>query len=292
MPGDEPTSATRSSGRVVEPLADRRRHRPDETERRRGPDRRSVRAVRGRRPDRRPRRGRGARRGPGRAQRDDADLRDRRVPLPAAGPGHRLVAVGPAAVAAAHPAHDRRRIGATDLSQRLPVRGHDDITALTRTVNGMLDRLESAFVSQKQFLDDAGHELRTPLTVLQRPPRAARQREPGRRSRRPAALLLDEVDRMARLTRDLILLAKSDRPDFLRTRARSTSTTSPRTWSRRPAASATGTGSHDGACPHGRGRHGPAADHPGRAAARRQRGQAHRRTATRSRSARSSTPAR
>jgi signal transduction histidine kinase len=30
----------------------------------------------------------------------------------------------------------------------------------------MLDRLESAFVEQRRFLDDAGHELRTPLTVL------------------------------------------------------------------------------------------------------------------------------
>ena len=44
--------------------------------------------------------------------------------------------------------------------------GNDDITALTRTVNGMLDRLEEAFVGQRQFLDDAGHELKTPLTVL------------------------------------------------------------------------------------------------------------------------------
>ncbi len=106
------------------------------------------------------------------------------------------------------------RIGATDLSQRLPVKGNDDITALTHTVNGMLDRLEAAFVSQKQFLDDAGHELRTPLTVLSGhlelldsantdEVEATRQ------------LLLDEVERMARLTRDLILLAKSDRPDFL-----------------------------------------------------------------------------
>lgn len=107
------------------------------------------------------------------------------------------------------------RIGATDLSQRLPVKGHDDITALTRTVNGMLARLESAFSSQKRFLDDAGHELRTPLTVLSGhlellDPTNPEEVESTRK------LLSDEVDRMARLTRDLILLAKSDRPDFLR----------------------------------------------------------------------------
>ena len=102
----------------------------------------------------------------------------------------------------------------TDLSRRLPVSGNDDITALTRTVNGMLDRLEEAFVGQRQFLDDAGHELKTPLTVLRghlelldvgNPEEIAETRE----------LLLDEVDRMARLVGDLILLAKSDRPDFI-----------------------------------------------------------------------------
>jgi two-component system, OmpR family, sensor kinase len=105
----------------------------------------------------------------------------------------------------------------TDLSQRLPVTGNDDITALTRTFNGMLDRLEAAFVGQRQFLDDAGHELKTPLTVLRghlelldtdNPDDVAETR----------LLLLDEIDRMARLVGDLILLAKSDRPDFLRLR--------------------------------------------------------------------------
>jgi signal transduction histidine kinase len=108
-------------------------------------------------------------------------------------------------------------VTASDLSQRIPVRDSgrsDDVTALTHTVNGMLDRLEAAFVGQRQFLDDAGHELKTPLTVLQghlelldtgNPDEVAEIR----------ALLLDEVDRMSRLVSDLILLAKSDRPDFL-----------------------------------------------------------------------------
>lgn len=102
----------------------------------------------------------------------------------------------------------------TDLSRRLPLTGNDDITALTRTFNGMLDRLETAFIAQRQLLDDAGHELRTPLTILQGhlelldvgdPVEVAETRE----------LLLDEVDRMARLVNDLILLAKTERPGFL-----------------------------------------------------------------------------
>ena len=102
----------------------------------------------------------------------------------------------------------------SDLSRRLPESGNDDITALTRTFNRMLDRLEAAFVGQRQFLDDAGHELKTPLTVLRghlelldvgSPAEIAETRE----------LLLDEIDRMSRLVGELILLAKSDRPDFV-----------------------------------------------------------------------------
>ena len=105
-------------------------------------------------------------------------------------------------------------IGETDLSRRIPETGNDDITALTRTLNGMLDRLEAAFVGQRQFLDDAGHELRTPLTVLRGHLElldAGDEQEVAETK----ALLLDEVDRMARLVGDLILLAKSNRPDFL-----------------------------------------------------------------------------
>jgi two-component system, OmpR family, sensor kinase len=105
-------------------------------------------------------------------------------------------------------------ISATDLSRRLPETGNDDITALTRTVNGMLVRLEDAFVGQRQFLDDAGHELRTPLTVLRGHLELLDQSDPEDVAE-TRALLLDELDRMSRLVGDLILLAKTGRPDFL-----------------------------------------------------------------------------
>ncbi|RNL60604.1 sensor histidine kinase [Nocardioides marmoriginsengisoli] len=107
-----------------------------------------------------------------------------------------------------------QEINATDLSRRIPVRGQDDIAALTSTVNAMLDRLEAGFATQREFLDDAGHELKTPLTILRGhlelldPADAAEVDE-------TRVLLLDEVDRMSRLVEDLILLAKSERPDFL-----------------------------------------------------------------------------
>lgn len=107
-------------------------------------------------------------------------------------------------------------IGDTDLSRRVPVRGNDDITALTLTVNGMLDRLEDSFAGQRRFLDDAGHELKTPLTVLRG---HLELLDVGSREdvEETKGLMLDEVDRMARLVGELILLAKSDRPDFVTT---------------------------------------------------------------------------
>jgi two-component system OmpR family sensor kinase len=102
----------------------------------------------------------------------------------------------------------------SDLSRRLPETGNDDITALTRTFNRMLDRLEAAFVGQRRFLDDAGHELKTPLTVLRGHLELLDVGNPEEMAE-TRALLLDEVDRMARLVGELILLAKSDRPDFV-----------------------------------------------------------------------------
>lgn len=107
-----------------------------------------------------------------------------------------------------------REISATDLSRRVPETGNDDITALSRTVNDMLERLETAFTGQRQFLDDAGHELRTPLTVLRGHLELLDPDDPADVAS-TRDLLLDEVDRMGRLVDDLITLAKTRRPDFL-----------------------------------------------------------------------------
>lgn len=44
--------------------------------------------------------------------------------------------------------------------------GEDEINQLAATFNQMLDRVESAFYSQRLFVSHASHELRTPLTAL------------------------------------------------------------------------------------------------------------------------------
>ncbi len=78
----------------------------------------------------------------------------------------------------------------------------------------MLERLDSGFTAQRQFLDDAGHELKTPLTVLRGHLELLDYNDPIELVE-TRDLLLDEVDRMSRLVGDLILLAKTRRPDFL-----------------------------------------------------------------------------
>jgi signal transduction histidine kinase len=57
-----------------------------------------------------------------------------------------------------------RDISASNLHERLGVRGPDDeLKELGDTIDGLLERLDAAFRSQRQFVANASHELRTPL---------------------------------------------------------------------------------------------------------------------------------
>jgi signal transduction histidine kinase len=57
-----------------------------------------------------------------------------------------------------------RDISATNLHARLALEGpHDELRELGDTFDGLLDRLEAAFVSQRLFVANASRELRTPL---------------------------------------------------------------------------------------------------------------------------------
>ena len=106
-----------------------------------------------------------------------------------------------------------RSIEESDFSRRIEVEGEDELADLARTFNEMLDRLETAFASQKAFISDAGHELRTPITII-RGHLDVMGDDPEER-RETLELVGDELDRMGRLVNDLLLLAKANRPDFL-----------------------------------------------------------------------------
>ena len=71
-------------------------------------------------------------------------------------------------------------------------------------------------VSQRAFVRDAGHELRPPITVI-RGHLEMMGVDPADRAA-TLALVNDELARMTRMVDDLLLLAKAERPDFLRLR--------------------------------------------------------------------------
>lgn len=104
-----------------------------------------------------------------------------------------------------------RSVRRTDLSQRLPSDGEDrEFRELIASYNAMLDRLQASFEQASRFSADAAHELRTPLTILQ-----GRLEEAIRRSEQGAiqsdlADMLDELGRLASITRKLLLLSQAD----------------------------------------------------------------------------------
>ena len=101
----------------------------------------------------------------------------------------------------------------TDMSKRIAVIGNDEIAELSATFNAMLDRIQSAFESQQEFLKDAGHELRTPITVIQGHLEILKYRP--EKQEETIALVTDELSRMSRMVNDLLLIAKAEQPHFL-----------------------------------------------------------------------------
>ncbi len=107
----------------------------------------------------------------------------------------------------------RQIAGAQDLSQRIPVAvPNDELGRLTETINGMLARLETLFLTQQRLIADVSHELRTPLTTIQGNLDLLRRGAAADPQMRGEALtaISDEAGRMRRLVNDLLLLAQAD----------------------------------------------------------------------------------
>lgn len=97
----------------------------------------------------------------------------------------------------------------------------DEVAVLAREFNTMLERLEQATAQQQEFLASVGHELRTPITIARghlemlatvdaRDPAAVRE---------TADIVRDELGRMGRLVEDLMAMARTRTPDFVRPRS-------------------------------------------------------------------------
>lgn len=91
-----------------------------------------------------------------------------------------------------------------------------ELVQLANTFNELLDRVEAAHVSQHRFVADASHELRTPLTILRgeidvalRRPRSPDEYAEVLQSGR------EEIERLSRLTENLLTLARADAGEAL-----------------------------------------------------------------------------
>jgi signal transduction histidine kinase len=114
---------------------------------------------------------------------------------------------------ALHPVDQLRRAAAQVAREggpgALPVpRAADELGALARTLNEMLDRLEGAAARQRSFVADAAHELRSPISALRATVEAALAHPAAWSSAELAGDLEPEVLRMQTLVDDLLLLAR------------------------------------------------------------------------------------
>jgi two-component system sensor histidine kinase MprB len=100
----------------------------------------------------------------------------------------------------------------SDMSQRVPYTGEDELGRLGSHFNRMLGALDQSLRTQRQLVADASHELRTPLAsmrtnieVLQRSPNL-----PGPDRDRLLHDVVSQVEQLTRLIQDLIDLARGD----------------------------------------------------------------------------------
>lgn len=98
------------------------------------------------------------------------------------------------------------------LSQRLPAAtAKDEVGALTEGFNGMLTRLDDAFLRQKRFTANAAHELKTPLATMKTGVQVLSTDKSATLTdyQEHAKSTLMTVDRMAAVVDDLLLLASA-----------------------------------------------------------------------------------
>lgn len=105
-----------------------------------------------------------------------------------------------------------QNISAVKLSQRIDLSDTEtELGALAGVLNGMFDRLESAFARQVRFTADASHELRTPLSVIRSHAELALTRQRSADEyRKTIETCLRAAKRMSALVESLLVLARAD----------------------------------------------------------------------------------
>ena len=105
-----------------------------------------------------------------------------------------------------------QQANAKTLDQRIGLAGPDDeLKELADTIDGMLERLQDAFESQRRFSAEASHELRTPLAIMRAEADVAlASPDATERETALARSIIQAVDRSERLVDGLLALARSE----------------------------------------------------------------------------------
>lgn len=107
-----------------------------------------------------------------------------------------------------------RHISEDSLGQRLALQGpRDELTDLGEVIDGLLERLQAAFESQRHFVANAAHELRAPLT-LERATLQVTLADPGLTLgalRAACEEVIDDGRQQEQLIEALLTLARSQR---------------------------------------------------------------------------------
>ena len=102
-------------------------------------------------------------------------------------------------------------ITSDNLHSRLETtKSKDEIAELTRTFNSMINRLDTAFATQTNFVSNASHELRTPLTIINGEVELAlNQPDPTGGQHAVLQTIRTETDKLIQIINNLLLLAQS-----------------------------------------------------------------------------------
>lgn len=102
--------------------------------------------------------------------------------------------------------------GGGDLSRRVQTAGNraDELHALAETFNGMLQRLEEAFVRESRFVSDAAHELRTPLNAVRTQGEYALSRTDTQQKDEAIGMILEKNEQMRQMIDQMLMLARMD----------------------------------------------------------------------------------
>jgi two-component system, OmpR family, sensor kinase len=108
-------------------------------------------------------------------------------------------------------------IGSDRLDRRLRWQRNDEVGRLAAAFDAMLDRLQSAFARERQFISDASHELRTPLTVINANAQLLQRwgnRDPEIREQSLDAIV-EESGRLAGMVSGMLTLSKAESGDAI-----------------------------------------------------------------------------